>query len=297
MSDQATSADLIFGDPQQDPEVTEPTEVVEPPNTEGDADTSDELQSEEVTEGEEATEEESVEETEESEEDKDPEDTDEETVLVLDLDGTDVSLDEVRAWRDGHMLQKEFTQKRMADARVEKQNLAEQDRLSNQSDRMKATTTVLTSLLKSIKDQGFHSDEEIAEFDGQVKSITQSLADDRLNTFSAKAEDERQMLFKRNKDWLNDAGNALSEKGETQVKLINEYFASEGFNKAEVDDIINHKLMIAIHKAAQFDALKKKTVKLKTKVKLAPVVSKPKSKPKAPPTPKTAEEAVFGPLN
>jgi len=264
--------------------------------TEGDA--TDELsQSEEESEPE--GDEDEPEESQDSDDETDDtseesESSDEETALYLDLDGEDVSLDTVREWKKGHMLQKDFTQKRMEDARVEKQNIAERERLVGESDRIEAMVKSLGTLTQSLKDEGFYSDEDISAFNGKVTELTQSIAGNRQTSRDNLAKDEHAMLFKRNKAWLNEEGDNLSEKGTAEIKLINDYFASENFTQAEVKDIISHKLMIAIHKAAQFDNLKKKTVKLKAKVKKVPVVVRPKSKPKAPSTvTKTAEESVF----
>lgn len=280
MSDQAelSNADQIFG-------VEEVEEVVE--KTELDAEeTTEEVESED-----DETETTELDDAEGAKEEAEQEDEDD-TVLFLDLDGEEVSLDEVRGWKEGHMLRDKYTQQRMVDARVEKQNKSESVRLEAESNRIKATVTALEPLLARLKNELGYSDEEMSAFNESIAGLTQSLEVNKEAAANDFAADERALLFKRNKDWLDD-NDELSEKGQAEIKTINTYFKDEQFTQAEVGGIVSHKLMMAIHKAAKYDALKRKTVSLKRKVKKVPVVSKPKSTPKAPEA-ISAEDLVFG---
>ena len=293
MNDQATlqGADLLFADdaPTETNAANEPTEV------ESDAKTVDETQAEVETAPDE-TEEDADGETEDESEDSDSSDDDstdddEEEALYLDLDGEDFSLDEIRDWRKAHEVQGKVTQKRMEDARREKQNVANEGRITDRLQRTEAISTVIGDLIESLKSEGY-SDEDIKGFESKAETIREKLVLDAETDKNSKAIYERNLLIKRNKTWFDDDGSH-SKEGEKQFKFINEYIAKEGYTADEVNNMLSHKMIMSLHKAAKFDALQKKTVDLKKKVRKAPVTSKPKARPKAAPKPRTAEESVF----
>lgn len=295
MTDQATlqGADLLFADePANTDDAVELTEV------DSGAETVDETQSVEETEpdadGEAEVDDtdgvsEDSEDTDESE-DSDS-DSDEEDVLYLDLDGEDISLDEVRDWRKAHEIQGKVTQKRMEDAKREKQNIANESQIAERLQRTEAMVSVIDEAAKALRDEGIYSDDELKAFESKAEELRLKVEADKKATAESKNQHELDMLIKRNKEWFDN--NEWSDKGKADVKFINEYLAKEGFTAEEVNSMTNHKMIMSLHKAAQFDALKKKTVELKKKVKKVPVTSKPKAKPKAPTKPKTAEESVF----
>ena len=301
MNDQATlqGADLLFADEPADTEAAnELTEV------DSGAETVDETQAEEETapdetDGEAEESQDSDGEAEEDSEDAedsddDNSDNDEEEALYLDLDGEDFSLDEVRDWRKAHEIQGKVTQKRMEDARREKHNIANEERITERLQRTEAITSVVSELVDTLKSEGIYSDDEIKGFEDKVESLRAKLASDAEADKESKVLREQRLLIKRNKAWFNEGTTEYTEEGTKAYKLINDYMAKEQFTPEEAGVLGSfHKVHMLLHKSAQFDALKKKTVDLKRKVKKVPVTSKPKAKPKAPTKPKTAEESVF----
>lgn len=288
-------ADLLFDEPTPDTE--EPSELT---NVEGDA-TGDEPQPEEESgaESEDDLDGESQNEPDEDSEDNaesredDPEAGDESDELYLDLDGEEVSLELVRTWKKGHMLEKDYTQARQEDAKREKRNVDEEGRLKDQTFRIEAIATASDDLLSALKKEGLYDEDELKVFETKVAGLRTKLAEDETSSFQAKARSEFDMLVRRNKDWLDDSG-VWSEKGQAELKKIKLYASREGYSDAGFNEIVDHRILIAFHKADQFDALKRKSVEVKKRVRKVPIQSKPKPKPKAPPKPKTAEEAVFG---
>jgi len=301
MSNEAAEPiDQLFGD---DVTEDEPTEAESTELTEDEGDTTEEvLQGEEpeVEESEdlEAAQDEADDEAKDdsSETDEDLEATDDEdSELFLDLDGDEVSLSQVREWREGHMLEKKFTQLRQEDARREKRNQEAETRINSQADRVNAISQSGEDFLKSLESEGLVSSEDLSKFTSKLEGMQTQLAEDRQSSMDDFANQEANLLLKRNKTWVKNG--ELTDQFKADKALTEEYLRSEGYAEEEMSLIIDHRMRIAFHKAAKYDQLQRKTATVKKKLKKTPLKAKPKPKPKAEAPPKDAEESVFGAIH
>lgn len=299
MSDEAIEPiDKLFGDDvTEEPTEAEPTEL-----TEDEGDTADEAQPVEETEVDESDDLEGAQdeapekiEDEPSETDDQDADASDEEELYFDLDGEEVSLSQAREWKNGHMLEKKFTQLRQEDAKRETRNKDAEQIITAQADRVSAIAESGEKFLESLKSEGLLNDEDLTKFTTQLDGLKTQLIDDRVAAMTDFANQEGNMLLKRNKSWVKNG--ELTEQFKTDKALTEGYLLGEGYSQEEMSLIVDHRMRIAFFKAAKYDALQHKRVKTKQKLKSVPLKAKPKPKPKAEAPPKDAEESVFGAIH
>lgn len=85
---------------------------------------------------------------------------------------------------------------------------------------------------------------------------------------NAKIANEQQLLLNAIPEWQDPATL------EKESKMINEYLGEAGFTPDDTNDLINHKVYVAIREAALYRGLKSKSVETEKKVKAAPKVVK-----------------------
>jgi hypothetical protein len=276
--------------PEAEPEI-EPTadDVAE---TAGTADNSDDSEPAETEQGQEIDSSEvDAEESTGNDEETEGESEEEET-LYLDLDGEQLSLDDIRTMKKQQMLEQDYTQKRQVDSKREKDNLAKEAELTTKSTALEAALSSAELLIATLQSDGYLSDDEITKSKGEVDAIRAQIAEAAETSKLAKAQAEQVKLFEANPGWIDNEGQ-VTDQYNTDVKLINGYFGKAGFTNEEVAGILNHKVLMAIQKAAKYDALQKKTAELKKQVKKVPLQTKPKAQPKTA-APKTAEQLFYG---
>lgn len=281
-------------DEQPTDEETEATdeEVVEDEVTEEVTEEEDEVETEEVSE-EEQTEEE-VEETEEDEEEEEIEDS---YTIKVDGEEIEVSLDELKS---GYQRQSDYTRKAQALAEERKQNEA----IQSERIRLEQERQMYANGLQMLKEQ---QQDKLAEFD-----------DVDWNTL--KQEDEYQYMIKREeyRDAKEKVENAAQQQrivqqqqAQAQAQARSEYVQNEyaklieqlpewgdkdstikqdlkkfavdsGYAPEEVDQLVDHRSVLLLKKAMEFDKLTKKVKPKKKAVKKVPKVQKSgRGKPKA----------------
>lgn len=219
-------------------------------------------------------------------------DDDEAETLYLELDGEQLSLDDIRLMKKQQMLEQDYTQKRQIDSKREKDNIAKEVSLVEKGETLQAALSSAESLIATLQSDGYLSDEEIIESKAKADAIRAQIAESEAADRLAKAKAEQVKLFDANPSWIDKDGRTTDQYN-NDVKLINGYFAEAGFTNDEVAGILDHKVLSAIQKAAKYDALQKKTVELKKQVKKVPLQTRPKAQPKTA-APKTAEQLFYG---
>jgi hypothetical protein len=301
-------ADVFYGtaeaeDSQEQPEAEAVTEsedqeaLAEDAEIDGQPETEDEVESEE---------------SEESEGDDEAEVTEdgEQELVYLDLDGKEVDLDEVRQWRDGHLMQADYTRKTTELAEERKALQTEREEVSATKSRLAELQVELQAIVA--EDVSANIDELLdpeserydpEEYARQVKKVEARKATvEKLKSEAVSqpmiSDDEivseQQALFAANPSWL-DKDNKPTAEFESDQKLMNEYFKTNGFTQEDVGGMFRARYIETCLKAAKFDQLQGKASKIKSKAKKATLVTKPKKqarrlKPKA----KTAEELFYG---
>ena len=245
-----------------------------------------EMEPEEVEEtSDEEPEEADSEESEES--DADEEEQQEDEALYIDLDGEEVSLDDVKTWRqaakDIKSMQADYTRKTQ-----DISNRASEKAREMVGEKLDSLTS-LTAELQALIDSEEKVDlEELREYDeGEYykqlhkKEQREKLIAKAKESLTAKAEVnqdevavERQKLAELNPEWVKD-GKA-TDAYSSDMKLLEEYLNNEsnGWTQEEFSKVYKASQFMAILKAAKYDALQGKKKAIVEKKKLIPVAKK-----------------------
>lgn len=223
----------------------------------------------------------------------------------LDLDGKETSLDDVRMWREGHMMQSDYTKKTTEHARQVETDNAEIK--SNREELLKSQTEVseLRDQLQALVQEDEEIDWAELKVDDPDRYIElKELADKRKDAVAKiKSErdtpldgpafiaEEQRKLFAANPEWLDDDKKPTDLfKAETQ--LMNEWASDNGYSSDDFKRLNKSHFMMTILKAAKFDKLQEKGKKIKSDREKVPVVLKPKGKNSEQAT--TKEERFYG---
>lgn len=269
--------------------------------TESIEETQDDAELDQPTEELEVGEEADVEETEadESESDDDDSETEHSGAELLSLDGEEVDLDTVRKWKNGHLMQEDYTRKTQAISEKSK-------KLAEKSDELDAVVSELEKEFGSDYDP--KELEELRDYDpseylkrkeqyearkNKVASARSKAAKVRDELEESKASEERAKLIQANPDWVDSLGNTTA-KYQADVDMMNKFLASEGWTSEEVASISTAKQWNIIKKAAKAEAAKANGAALKKKAKKAPTVTKPQSKSAPAPKQRTVGSMLYG---
>jgi hypothetical protein len=215
---------------------------------------------------------------------------DSEPALVLELDGKEYDLTEVRKWQKGHLMQSDYTRKTMALADERKAFEAERKTEREQLQQAKAEIAAMKDTLQVLtaEDEAINW-AELKEYEPEKYIALKEKADKRKaeleklkaikpNDLSDPAliEAERKKLFDSNPGWLDDEGKP-TETFHADSKLINDWTVAAGFDATEVAQMRAHHLTTVL-KAAKYDQLQERGREIKDKREKVPVVLKPKAK-------------------
>lgn len=221
-------------------------------------------------------------------EESESEDEEKET-QYLDLDGEETSLDDVRMWKNGHMMQKDYTQKTQAHAKeredfetertIERENL-----LKEKSDvsEMRDQLTVLVAEDEEIDWVELKEDDpeqyiELKEKADKRKAALEKVKAERETPKDDPAliQTEREKLFAANPDWFDDG--KPTEAYTADIGMMNDYVAKAGYSAEEFKNMTRSHQLTTILKAAKYDELQEKGRKIKETREKVPVVTKPKA--------------------
>lgn len=270
-------------DDQPTNEETETTaeneEVVEEEETEAEEveEQEDEVETEEASEEEEATEE--LEETEEPE------------VYTIKVDGEELEVD-IDELKSGYQRQSDYTRKSQALAEARKQNEAiqseriklEQERQmyanglqmlrEQQAAKLKEFNNVDWETLKEDdpyqymikKDEYRDAQEKANNAAQQQKIVQQQQAQAQAQVRAEYVQNEYAKLIEALPEW--------GEKDSTVKEDIRKYAVDSGYAPEEVDQLADHRSVLILKKAMEFDKLTKKVSPKKKAVKKVPKVQK-----------------------
>jgi hypothetical protein len=260
---------------------TEESEVVEETIEE------DEVETEEVSEEEEATEE--VEETEEPDVEEEEEVTDTSYTIKVDGEEYEVNLEELKA---GYQRQSDYTRKSQAIAEQRKQNESvqeeriklEQERQmyanglemlrEQQEAKLTAFDEVDWNTLKEEdpyaymmkKDEYRDAQDKIANAEQQQQIVHRQQAQSQMVARSAYVQNEYAKLVEALPEW--------AKEGSTVKTDVRDYASKVGFLPEEVEQLSDHRSVLILKKAMEFDRLTKKVSPKKKAVKKVPKVQK-----------------------
>ena len=217
-----------------------------------------------------------------------PEATEEEVIQYLELDGNEYDLSEVRKWRDGHLMQKDYTKKTQTLAEERKSIEAEKANLQNllkdkaEITEMKNLLTVLVNEDEAIDWEDLKANDleryvELKETAEKRRKALNELKSKPTETVMdpATAAAEQKKLFSLNPGWFDEKGQP-TDAYNSDAKLINDWASSAGFTTNEFSQMKAHHLNTVL-KAAKYDQLQEKGRKIKEVRDKVPIVTKPKT--------------------
>lgn len=256
--------------------------------TDGEADNLEEEPVETVDDTEEGGPEETDEDF-ESQELEDEESDDSEEFEYVEINGQDVSFDEISEWKqafeDRKSMQADYTRKTQGISETVKQKVDEA--IESELSEVRALKAVLEDMLT-----GDDKDlDELLEYDTaeyikeKEKRDKRKEALDKASKLTTKksvlteekAKEVHDELIAQNDSWVKD-GN-FTKQYEADMGLLKEYVGDNNFTKEEYHNAFNTKVLGAIIKAAKYDELKNKAKATKKQVK---AVVKSKAKKAAP---------------
>lgn len=216
---------------------------------------------------------------------------DDDEPLYFQMGDKEISVADVQEGLDSGLRRADYTKKTQALADDRKTFEADQVKVGELS---KSLTEHIEALEHSFKKEEAEVDwEHLREYDTgeylKQKEIQQNKVDslDAAKAEVKKLDDEKNIAFitaEQQKlvdafpEWKDPATG--TEAREKDSKLIEAYVTDNGFSNDEFKNLTSSNVMIAIHKAAQFDALKKDSDAAEKIVRKAPKAIKPGPKRK-----------------
>ena len=224
---------------------------------------------------------------EESGDDDEQEGDDEEETLYLELDGEDYPLDEVRAWKAGHLMQADYTKKTQAHAEnvkafdTEKQAFAETktnvEALSMELAAMVAEDEAIdwAELKEDDPEEYINKKEKADARKAKVAELKNALPAQGVALTNDQLVAEQKDLFAANPAWLKDGKR--TDAYEADIKRAYEYAGKIGYSQDELNSLCHsHHWKTLLDASKNAEAPGKKKSALEKKVKRAPLVTKPK---------------------
>ncbi len=224
-----------------------------------------------------------------------------ETVQVIELDDKEVSLEDVRKWRDGHMMKETFYKKTEDLANERKAFDAERESERKALADEKAKTAEMRDLLEVLVKEDDIDWDELWESDPDEWKARQETAKKRKKALdelkaSRQSEDpevirkEQEKLF-LSMEWVADG--KLTDKYEADKTLIESYAVKEGYSPEEFVSMTRAHQFTTLWKAAKYDELQEKSREVQREREKVPVVTKPKPA-KAQGEQKTLAQIMYG---
>lgn len=282
-------SDVFYPNPEAE------TEPLEKPTEEAEGEQDPEQDESELENSEEQSESEELE-AEEGETDN------EEDALYVDLDGEEHSLDEVKKWKAGHLMQSDYTKKTQALAEDRKALNEDRESFNGEKSKLADLSAQLEVLVaedeeidwKELKEYEPDKYIELKEkADKRKAKLAEVKAESKPNAVSLTADEltaERTELFKSNPNWMKN--DKPTDEYTTDMTMLQKYLSESGYSDEEFKTIQYAHHINTMLDAARFNAKKKQGSALKKKVKKAPLTTKPKANQKK--ATKSAEDVFYG---
>lgn len=229
--------------------------------------------------------EEPIEEVAEVEETQEAEEIEEEAEEVaddfyLDLDGEEVSFSQIREWKQGHMMQSDYTRKTTEVAEQRKAFEQELEAFNANQAKVNALAAELQAEIESsklsdekIKElREYEPDEYIKYIESQQRkqSLLEQAKQDVKPTYNP--QEEQQKLLAANPQWVEN-GQA-TQAYQDDVKMLNDYANQVGMTPEKFNSLDASMMQIMLD-AARSKQTNKKSAAIAKKVRKAPVMTKP----------------------
>ena len=203
--------------------------------------------------------------------------------LYVEIDGEEISLDDIKQWKEGNLRLSDYTRKTQDLAENRKVFESDQSKQKDMIESLQSHIDMLAEMTDAeFKDVDWDElrDLDTAEYlklkekkeskKGKLdkaRETRKQLADTQLNELIAS---EQKKLVQALPDWADP------KKQQADTQLIQDYWRANNWTDKECDAIVNHKQMLTVLDAARFHQLKTKAPATAKKVKKAPLVVKGK---------------------
>lgn len=222
------------------------------------------------------------EEVEQLEESSETDDIEEES-LVVEIDGEEISLDDIKKWRAGNLRQSDYTSKTQLLADDKKSFESKRGKQKELLETLESQISVLSEMteaefkdvdwdeLRDIDTAEYLKLKEHKENSGKkIQTAKEKLKNIKDSEMSEMIASEQKKLLKALPEWSSQ------EKQQADIAMLNKYLDAKGISDDEFGKVTNHRQMLAFLDAAKFYELKSKAPANAKKVKKAPIVVKGK---------------------
>lgn len=210
---------------------------------------------------------------------------DDEEESYFDIDGEEITLSQIREWKQGGLRQSDYTKKttEVADTRKALEaKSAQQDAVINSfNDKVKALDSLISEQEASIDWDELAEDDPVGflmqqrKLDAKKAKLKDAKAQQK-EQFNAKLAEESQILIGKMPTWSDE------QVRDSEFKAALEYATNIGMDLSGVSD---HRVYMALVQASKFNALDGKKALTEKKVRKAPkAIKATKGKAKAKPT-------------
>jgi len=209
----------------------------------------------------------------------------EELPVYYDIDGEEVSLEDVRKWKSGHMMQSDYTKKTQVAAEETKAAKAERAELTEGFETLSAIESEIEALI--LGEQSVDMDElrqvdtaeylRVKELQEAKKSQLSSLKQKHVEKLNALSAQNAERLHKA-LDWVDESGQ-VTDKREADIKALMDYKQEVGIDDIEFKSINSPAVMQAVLEASKYRKLMAEKSSIVKRVVKTPKAVKPKSTP------------------
>jgi hypothetical protein len=263
-------------DSNEQPEQVEAVDVLEDSNPIAEAEES------EATTDEEATEE--IEESEAQKVEAQDEETD---LFYYDIDGEEVSSDQIKEWKANGLMQADYTRKTQVNAdkgrELDKRDeslLKAESKLAEQLlivEAMVGEDNLDQTQLDELWDDDPDKWKELTEKQAKRKKLLKEAKVNAQPVSKVNTQDEQALLIKANPHWLDD--NKPTAAYKEDMNALSKYYADKGFTQQQMNSVNESAVLAqAVIDAARFNSTNAKKAVVEKRVRKAPISTRPKAK-------------------
>lgn len=212
---------------------------------------------------------------------------DEQEESYFDIDGEEITLDQIREWKRGFLRESDYTQKTQSLSAERKEFEGMKAKTQEKLQKLDSTISDLESLLQTEED-AIDWDELIETDPSQYLKLQKKQADRRSKLKAAqdrrqaevnKAQEDylKQQMVKMRElapDWIDETGK-YTDSMSSDIGNIQAYLQSKAFSSDDINQVVDARLWAVFRDAARYNSLKDKKPSVDKQMKKAPKVIKP----------------------
>ena len=207
-------------------------------------------------------------------------------LFYYDIDGEEVSSDQIKEWKSNGLMQADYTRKTQELAESRKEFEAQREQLASERAKLSEHLSTLEVMMQEDSLTGEQIQEmreyeperyiEHIEKQAKRKELLKEAKKSAQPVSNVNVQEEQAKLVKANPQWLND-GKA-TEAYQRDMDALSKYYNDNGFTQEQVN-LVNQSAVLAqaVIDAARFKVTDAKKAVIEKRVRKAPVSTKPKA--------------------